>query len=104
MKPPVPLIGPEKLPLAAAVKVKGLGPNAIEPEPEMPPSETDPPALAKLRAPFAATWLVTGPATAESYDTEVPVGIMTLATLDRSGIAPPAQLLATDQSPPAGPT
>ena len=29
---------------------------------------------------------------------------MTLATLDKSGIAPPTQLLATDQSPPTGPT
>ena len=64
VRPPVPLTTPEKLPLAA-VNDRVLAPNATEPVPEIPPRETAPPALAKLRAPFAVTWLVTGPAIPE---------------------------------------
>ena len=63
VKPPLPLIVPEKLPLAALDKVRLLGPSAMDPEPEIPPKETAAPALAKLSAPLAVTWLVTGPAT-----------------------------------------
>ena len=66
VKPPVPSIAPEKLPFAAAVNVKVFEPNAIDPEPEMPPSDTAAPAFERLRAPFAATWLVTGPDTEAS--------------------------------------
>ena len=66
VKPPVPLMAPEKLPPAAAVKLKLLGPSAIDPDPEIPPRETAAPAFARLSVPFAATWLVTGPATPAS--------------------------------------
>ena len=54
VRPPVPLIAPEKLPLAA-VNDRVLAPNATEPAPEIPPSDTAAPALAKLRLPLAVT-------------------------------------------------
>ena len=63
VNPPLPLISPEKLPEAALLRVKLLEPKATEPEPESPPSATGPPALLRFKAPLAATWLVTGPAT-----------------------------------------
>ena len=60
----------------------------------------------KLILPLLLKADVTGPATALSYTTDVPVGIMTLATFDKSGIAPTAvvpvvvQFAGLDQSPP----
>ena len=62
----------------------------------VPLSMVKPPELRLLR--------LTGPGTLELKTTLSPGGTMTFATLERSGIAPPAQLAGFDQLPPvAGP-
>ena len=54
IRPPNPLITPEKFPVAL-VKLNELLPRAIEPPPEIPPKDKLPPELAKLSEPLTAT-------------------------------------------------
>jgi hypothetical protein len=80
--------------------------SATEPPPEIDINMDVLVDKLKFRLPLFKIADVTGPATALSYTTDNPTGIMTFATFDRSGTAPVTavpvvvQFAGFDQLPP----